>query len=118
MTARARVGLSLLVGLLAAEAVAGAAAADEFFLISSLDLARGMIVVKRPTEVTLILRVDAATRCRGENGRPMRLSDLRAGDTVFVISDRDSAGQLVARSVRLGGMTVPELQRRYLRSGR
>jgi hypothetical protein len=109
---RALLALSLI-------ALAGRARAasppDEFFLISSLDLDRGTIVVKRPTEVTLLLYVDSRTRCLAENGRPMALSKLRAGDTVYVVSERDASGRLLARTVREGVMTVPELRRRYLR---
>ena len=91
--------------------------ADEFFLVSSIDLARGTIVVKRPTEVTLLLRVDERTRFRAENGRAMKLSELKAGDTVFVVAEKDREGRLVARSIREGVMTLPELRRRYLRTG-
>ena len=75
------------------------------------------MVLKRPTEVTLTMRVTEKTRCRNEAGKPIHLSDLRAGDTVFIASQRDAAGQQVATSIRQGGMTLPELQKRYLRPG-
>ena len=88
---------------------------EEFFIVSSVDSARGLMVLKRPTEVTLTMGFTGMTRCRDEQGKPIRSTDLRAGDTVFVASDRSASGQPVATSIRRGPMTVPELHRRYLR---
>jgi hypothetical protein len=102
----------------AQSALAAGAEKDEFFIVSSVDLLKKAMVVKRPTEVTLTIRVTDRTRCRSESGKIIRLSDLRAGDTVFIASDRDASGQLFASSIREGVMTVPELQKRYLRPGR
>lgn len=76
------------------------------------------MVLKRPTEVTLSMRITEKTRCRAESGTAMRCMDLRAGDTVYIASDRAPGGELVARTIRQGVMTVPELQRRYLRPDR
>jgi hypothetical protein len=73
------------------------------------------MVLKRPTEVTLTMRVAEKTRCRDEQGKTIRFTDLRAGDTVFIASEPDSSGHPVASSVRRGPMTVEELHRRYLR---
>ncbi|MCA1579819.1 MAG: hypothetical protein LC796_00205 [Acidobacteria bacterium] len=44
------------------------------------------------------MRVAAQTRCRSEAGKPMRLSDLKAGDTVFICSAAgpDGTRRLVA----------------------
>jgi hypothetical protein len=92
------------------------AASEEFFIVSSVNPARGTMVLKRPTEVTLTVRVTAKTRCSREDGKPMQLSDLRAGDTVFIALVPESSGALVASTVRQGVMTLPELQRRYLKS--
>ena len=91
-------------------------ASEEFFIVSSVNPARGTMVLKRPTEVTLTVRVTATTRCRREDGKPMQISDLRAGDTVFIALVPESSGALVASTVRQGVMTLPELQRRYLKS--
>ena len=90
-------------------------AEEDFFIVSSVDAAKGTMVLKRPTEVTLMMRVTEKTACRSEQGKPIHLADLRAGDTVFIASDRDSSGQLVASSIRQGPMTVKELHQRYLR---
>jgi len=109
-------------GTLAAIAFAGtlraavpAAADDQFFIVSSVDAGNGTMVLKQPTEVTLSVRFTERTRCRTEQGKPCAVSDLRAGETIFVTAERDASGGLVATSVRHGVMTLPELRRRYLR---
>jgi hypothetical protein len=90
-------------------------APDEFFIVSSIDAPHSRIVLKEPTEVTRVLRVTAQTVYRDERGRPLRLSDVRAGDTVYVRFEMDSNGASTALSVRRGPMTVRELERRYLK---
>ena len=107
--------------LVAAAAIAGAvptpaaAPSEEFFIVSSVDAGKSTMVLKRPTEVTLTMRVAGKTGCRDEDGKPIRFTDLRAGDTIFIASDRDSSGQLVASTIRKGPMTLQELHRGYLR---
>lgn len=90
---------------------ATAAVHDEFFVISSVDTRKNQIVLKRPTEVTELVRVTDKTLYLDAEGRPLRFQDLRAGDTVYVAS---SAG--VATRIRKGPMTVEELHRRYLKN--
>jgi hypothetical protein len=109
--------LLILLGTAAADAPAAPATGnrEEFFIVSSLDAARGRIVLKRPTEVTLLMRVTAQTTYRDEQGKPLRLTDLRTGDTAF-ITYRQDTGAPTALLVRLGPMTVQELQRTYLKS--
>lgn len=87
---------------------------EEFFIVSSLDAARGRIVLKRPTEVTLLMQVTAQTAYRDEQGKPLRLADLRTGDTAYITYRQSPGGAPTALLVRLGPMTVQELQRRYL----
>jgi hypothetical protein len=108
----------LLVGtvLSAAASVAATGDREEFFIVSSLDAARGRIVLKRPTEVTLLMQVTPQTAYRDEQGKPLRLADLRTGDTAY-ITYRQDTGAPTALLVRLGPMTVQELQRRYLKPG-
>jgi len=112
---------ALAAGLLTASLSAAAppatpapAGTDEFFIVSSVDLGHGTMVLKRPTEVTLTMWVTPKTRCLDERGKPIPLGSFRAGDTVFITSATNSAGQLVAATIRQGVMTLPELQRRYL----
>jgi hypothetical protein len=118
---RLRLAASFLAALaVAAAGTAGAAtpaavSAEEFFIVSSVDSGKGTMVLKKPTEVTLTMALTEKTRCRDEQGKPIRATDLRAGDTVFIASERNVSGQPVALSIRRGPMTVPELHRRYLR---
>ncbi len=112
----------LLVALLVLVTGTGLAASagndrEEFFILSSIDAAHGRIVLKRPTEVTLLMQVTAQTAYRDEQGKPLRLADLRTGDTGYITYRQDTAGAPTALLVRLGPMTVPELQRRYLKPG-
>lgn len=110
--------IPILAGLIfaaAAFAIGVSAADDEFFIVSSVDASKSTMIVKRPTEVTLVMHVTPKTRCWNEAGKPIRFTDLRAGDTVFIEFAVDSSNQAVASSVRQGIMTLPELRRRYLR---
>ena len=110
---------AFLVVLAAAAAIGAGSAApassEEFFIVSSVDAGKSAMVLKQPTEVTLTMRVTEKTRCRDEQGKPIRFTDLRAGDTVFIASERDPSGHPVASNIRRGPMTVEELHRRYLR---
>jgi hypothetical protein len=112
---------SLLALLLAFPLVAAPAApasrGDEFFIVSSIDVAHNRIILKRPTDVTATVRVTAGTQIRDEQGQARQLTDLHAGDTAWITSTRNPAGELTALTIRLGPMTVEELQRRYLSGG-
>jgi hypothetical protein len=92
-------------------AVAQPAQAGEFFIISSVDPVKEQLLVKRPTEVTQVMRVDAQTKYVDRDQKPIKLMDVHAGDTVYITS---SAASGVALEVRKGPMTVAELHRRYL----
>ncbi len=108
---------ALLVALAAAMAVplrAAASPADEFFIISSVNLKKNQLVLKRPTEVTVLMEVNEQTVCLNESGKPIHLKDLRAGDTVFVASRHGSDGNSVATRIRKGYMTLGEVHSRYL----
>lgn len=97
----------------ASHVAAAPAPADEFFIVSSIDTAKHQLLLKRPTEVTDVMRVDAGTRLVDESGKAITLADLRAGDTVFIRS-KPGQGGAVALEIRKGPMTIPELARRYL----
>jgi len=86
----------------------------DFYIVSSIDLAKKQILLKRPTEVTELMRVDGETRYFEESGKPMRLDDLRAGDTVFIMS-KPTGGQPVAVTIHKGPMTLDLLRERYLK---
>jgi len=86
----------------------------DFYIVSSIDLAKKQILLKRPTEVTELMRVDGESRYFEESGKPMRLADLRAGDTVFIMS-KPTGGQSVALTIHKGPMTLDVLRERYLK---
>ncbi len=87
---------------------------EAFFVISSLDGKKRQIVLKRPTEVTELVRVTEKTVYQDTEGKPLRFQDLRAGDTVYVTLVVGPEGVEVATRIRKGPMTVEELHRHYL----
>jgi hypothetical protein len=98
----------------AAQKTSGRETADEFFLISSVNLPKHQLVLKLPTEVTMQLHVTDKTAIIGEKGQKLSLKDLRSGDTAY-ITYRHTADGASAVKIRLGPMTVNELHRRYLK---
>jgi hypothetical protein len=90
-----------------------AASGEEFFIVASVDLQKSQILLKHPTEVTLLAKVGVNTKFEDENGKSLKVSDFRAGDTVWVILAGGSSGT-AALQVRKGEMTVAELHRYYL----
>jgi hypothetical protein len=89
-------------------------AGEQFFIVASIDQPKSQVLLKRPTEVTLLAQVNAKTRILDEDGKPIQLSDLRAGDTVWVTLRPVSSGEATAVQIRKGPMTVAELHRYYL----
>jgi hypothetical protein len=87
---------------------------EEFFVISSVEIAKRQLLLKRPTEITELLQVNDKTRYTDKNGKAIQFADLRAGDTVYIRSTATPAGKL-AVSVRRGPMTLEELHRHYLK---
>jgi hypothetical protein len=94
-------------------AAAGAKSSEQFFIVSSVDIAKKQLLLKEPTEITELLQVNDKTRYTDKNGKAIQVADLRAGDTVYIRSASTPAGK-VAVSIRKGPMTLQELQRRYL----
>lgn len=97
---------------------ARAPSTEEFFIISSVDLKKNQLVLKRPTEVTVLMDVTDKTVCVDEKGKAVHLKELRAGDTVFVTFQRKPDGALEAGRIRMGYMTLEEVHRRYLGSSK
>jgi hypothetical protein len=77
---------------------------DQFFIISSVDLPHNRLVLKRPTETTVLATV----------APQIRINDLRSGDTIYAVTRTQPDGSLMIVSLRRGGMTLEELHRRYL----
>lgn len=88
-------------------------AGEQFFIVASLDLQKSQLLLKYPTEVTLLAHVNDTTKCLDATGKPIQLSNLRAGDTVWVTLSNGSSGPTAAR-IRKGEMTVAELHHYYL----
>lgn len=88
---------------------------EQFFIISSVDSNKEQLVLKRPTEVTLLVRVNGRTAYSDEKGKPLQLNDFRAGDTVYVALRSGTQGPPVVTRIRKGLMTLDELRRRYLK---
>ncbi len=105
---------AMVVPLRAEKTQPAATSADDFFIISSVNLKKNQLVLKRPTEVTVLMEVNDKTVCLDESGKPVHLKDLRAGDTVFVNSHRNQDGSYAATRIRKGYMTLQEVHSRYL----
>jgi hypothetical protein len=86
---------------------------EQFFIVASLDLQKQQLLLKYPTEVTLLVKATDQTKFVDDSGNAMKLSDFRAGDTVWLTSGKTSDGA-VALKVRKGQMTVADLHRYYL----
>jgi hypothetical protein len=86
---------------------------DEFFVISSIDKTHNALVLLRPTQITATVGVSDKTKYVDEKGKPIKLTDLRTGDTIFVTYSTQN-DTLVAQSVRKGMMTTAEMRKRYL----
>jgi hypothetical protein len=89
------------------------AAGEQFFIVASLDLQQKQLLLKYPTEVTLLVKATDETQFVDDSGKSMKLSDLRAGDTVWLTSSGGGA-DTTALKVRKGEMTVADLHRYYL----
>ena len=89
------------------------AAGEKFFIVASVDLQKSQLLLKNPTEVTLLVLVSDATNFSDETGKPLKLSDFRAGDTAWMTSS-SGPGEATALRVRKGQMTVADLHRYYL----
>jgi hypothetical protein len=86
---------------------------DEFFVISSVDKTHSALILLLPTEITATIAVNDKTKFVDENGKPIKVADLRTGDTIFVTYSTQNNAQ-VATNVRKGMMTTTEMRKRYL----
>ncbi|MFY9688888.1 MAG: hypothetical protein WA369_06725 [Candidatus Acidiferrales bacterium] len=88
------------------------ASGEQFFIVASLDQSKSEILLKRPDEVTELINATPKTQYFDENGKPLKLSDMRAGDTVWVTST--GGAHPTAIRIRKGEMTIADLHRYYL----
>jgi len=113
-----------LYGVFTAILVAGLAAAancyaqkkapsgEEFFIVASVDLVKSEMLLKRASEVTVLMRVGDKTQIADSAGKTAKLADLRAGDTVWVVSSDGDVPTVL--HIRKGQMTVADLHHYYL----
>jgi hypothetical protein len=87
---------------------------DEFFVISSIDKTHNAMILLRPTQITATVYVTGKTQFADENGKPLKVSDFRTGDTIFVSYSSQPDKTLAAEHVRKGMMTMAEMRKRYL----
>jgi hypothetical protein len=110
------VSFAMLLGVCAPRAAAqtSAKSGDEFFVISSIDRTKHLLVLLQATEISETMSVGDKTQFFDERGKALKLTDLRSGDTVYITSHKQQDGSLIADKVREGTMTVSELRRRYV----
>jgi hypothetical protein len=106
-------GAALAGGMLTGVCAAQQKMADEFYLVSSVDRAHNTLVLMHPWQVTQTVTVSDKTQYLDDQGKPIKLTDLRAGDTIFATAHADKTTVTVDK-IRKGVMTVAELRKRYL----
>jgi len=87
---------------------------EEFFIVSSMDPSKSQVLLKRPTEVTLLMKISDKTVILDVTSKPLHLTDLHAGDTVWVTSTGSADSGPIALRIRKGPMTVELLHRYFL----
>jgi hypothetical protein len=85
---------------------------ESFYIVASVDRTKSQILLKLPTEVTTMMKVDGKTQFIGADGKAIQLADLRTGDTVWVAAS--GGADPSATRITIGAMTVPELHQLYL----
>jgi hypothetical protein len=96
-----------------AQALKKNARGESFYIVASVDRARSQVLLKLPTEITTMMKVDDKTQFTDATGKSIKLADLRTGDTVWVASSGPAAGPTATR-VTIGPMTVALLHQLYL----
>lgn len=86
---------------------------EQFFIVASIDRQNDQLLLKRPTEVTLLVKIGSNAKYFGSGGKPTTLASFRAGDTVWAkLSGNSTEPTLV--QMREGEMTVADLHKYYL----
>ena len=90
------------------------AAGEEFFIVAAVDTGKLQLLLKRPTEVTVLVRINDRTTLLDERGKGLKFGDLRSGDTIWAALSGNPETQQMALRIRKGPMTVKELHRLYV----
>ena len=104
--------------LAAATAGKKTATGEQFFIIASVDLQKSQVLLKYPTEVTLLAHVDDKTKYLDSAGKPAKLSSLRAGDTVWVTLSNGASGAAAVDSFHVSKSWVSKVLPEVLVSDR
>lgn len=89
---------------------------EQFFIVASIDRQNSQMLLKRPTEVTVLVKLNANTKYLNAGGKPTTLATFRAGDTVWAKLSGNEPEPTVTQ-IREGEMTVADLHRYYLDYG-
>ena len=74
---------------LAQPALAAGAPPGDFYIITSVNHRKHELFVKTPSEVTELMKVDDQTAFLDEQAKKISFADLRAGDTVYLVSRQE-----------------------------
>ncbi len=112
------IGLALVAALFTsagahAQALKKNSRGESFYIVASVDRAKSQVLLKLPTEITTMMKVDDKTQFTDATGKAIKLADLRTGDTVWV-SSSGPAAEPTATHITIGPMTVALLHQLYL----
>jgi hypothetical protein len=85
---------------------------NEFFIVSEVNPKRHQLILEMPTQITMVMHLNKKTVFENRQGHRLPLTDIRAGDTVYVTYLRED-GSSTALTIRRGPMTVAILHTRY-----
>jgi hypothetical protein len=89
------------------------ASGEQFFIVASVDQQNSQLLLKRPTEVTVLVKITPQTKYLSNKGKPVPLATFHSGDTVWAkIADETKDPTLL--EMRHGEMTLADLHRYYL----
>jgi hypothetical protein len=86
---------------------------EQFFIVASIDRQNSQLLLKRPTEVTLLAKIDPSTKYFTDSGKSTALGTFRAGDTVWAKLSGSGPEPTVVQ-MREGEMTMADLHKYYL----
>ena len=89
------------------------ASGEQYFIIASIDRQNSQMLLKRPTEVTVLVKLSPNAKYLNAAGKAITLASFRAGDTVWAKLSGDTVEPTVTQ-MRNGEMTVADLHRYYL----
>lgn len=86
---------------------------EQFFIVASIDRQNSQLLLKRPTEVTLLVKIGPNAKYFADGGKATTLASFRAGDTVWAKLMGDSTEPTLVE-MREGQMTLADLHKYYL----